>query len=104
MKRFFIYFFLCTLCICFTQCKSKKNVPTSKVRKKKNWEKEDTPKDYILDHTNEVIKESDKREKAREKEQANRTKEGIQKELDAAKAAKKGKKKRKVNTGKFGFY
>lgn len=104
MKRLLTYIFLCTLCICFTQCKTKKNTPTSKVRKKKDWEREDKPKDYILDHTNTVIKESDKREKAREKEQATKSKEGIQQELDAAKAAKKGKKKRKVNTGKFGFY
>ena len=63
------------------------------------------PKDYLLDHTNKVIKESDRREKKRLKEQAQKTQEGLQQEKDSAKAAEKGKKRsRKVNTGKFSFY
>lgn len=103
MKRLFTYLFLCTLMISLVQCKTQKG-PKSSVRKKKNWEKHETAKDYGVDHTNNVIKESEKREKAREKEQAAKTQLGLQQELDAAKAAKKGKKSRKINTGKFNFY
>lgn len=105
MFKVLLYSILFTFTLTLVNCESKKTKsPTTKVRKRKKWEKDDDVKDYHVDHTDKVLKESDKREKARLKEQKKKAQTDIAQEQELVKAKEKGKKARKVNTGKFLFY